>query len=219
MDSVTFVMELEQLKREVLSGLDRLELVKAESANQLELPHLLKIALKNEMEATELAAYWISTTAEIDVKLGLARQAGDEAKHYRLIEKRLLTMGVDLSEFNPLAGGYSKMFETLKQIPDTVSRVAAGQFMREGIALKRNEQFIRFCESRNDEETARLYREIIQPDEEYHHQLGRALLEKYAIDDETQEAARKAALKTIQIAEELRGIAEKKLKVAQIPGC
>jgi uncharacterized ferritin-like protein (DUF455 family) len=33
----------------------------------------------------------------IAVELALARQAGDEAKHYRLIEKRLGELGVDAS--------------------------------------------------------------------------------------------------------------------------
>ena len=210
---------MDDLMASVLAGLDHLELVEAESNNKLEIADLLKIALKNEIEASDLAAYWMGQTEEIDVKLGFARQAGDEAKHYRLIEKRLAEMGVDLSGFHPLANGYSKMFQYLKAIPDTVSRLASGQFTREGIALKRNEQFIRLCEMRGDHETARLYRETIQPDEEYHHQLGRTMLAKYATDEPRRAASRKAARETLQIAEELRGIAEKKLGVAQIPGC
>jgi uncharacterized ferritin-like protein (DUF455 family) len=219
MDSFAFVKELGEFNQQVLQGLDHLELVQSESENRLEMVHLLKIALKNELEASELAAFWMLSTPEVDVKLGFARQAGDEAKHYRLIEKRLTEMGVDLSDFNPLAGGYTKMFQYLKAMPDTVSRLASGQFTREGIALKRNEQFIRFCEMKGDQETAGLYRDIIQPDEQYHHLLGKSMLEKYAIDPLKQEQARTASLQTLQIAEELRGIAEKKLGVRQIPGC
>jgi 1,2-phenylacetyl-CoA epoxidase catalytic subunit len=181
--------------------------------------NLLKIALKNEIEASELAAYWIASTPEIDVKLGFARQAGDEAKHYRCIEKRLMEMGVDLSEYHPLANGYSQLFEYLKGLEDTISRLACGQFMREGIAVKRNEQFIKLCEARGDQQTAKLYKEIIQPDELFHHQLGKSMLEKYAIDPKKQRMAREAVLKTVTIAEELRGIAEKKLGIRQIPGC
>lgn len=219
MDSTTFLNELDQMNASVLSGLDNLELIEAESNLNLNMEHLLKIALKNEIEASELAAYWMTVSPEVDVKLGFARQAGDEAKHYRLIEKRLQDMSVDLSDFNPLAAGYSKMFQYLKSLPDTVSRLSAGQFTREGIALKRNEQFIRLCEIYGDIQTAALYREIIQPDERYHHLLGRTMLEKYAIDAATQDAARKASQQTLQIAEELRGIAEKKLGICQIPGC
>jgi uncharacterized ferritin-like protein (DUF455 family) len=219
MNSNEFIKELDQIQQEILSGLDQLELVQAESENNLDMANLLKIALKNEIEASELAAYWMSSTNEIDVKLGFARQAGDEAKHYRLIEKRLRDMGTDVSSFNPLSMGYSKMFEFLKSIDNMIARLACGQFTREGIAVKRNEQFIKLCEANGDEETAKLYREIIQPDELYHHQLGRSMLQKYANDPSSQEVAREAVLKTLQIAEELRGIAEKKLGVGQIPGC
>ncbi len=86
MDSVAFVTELGEMNQQVLRGLDNLELVESESENHLEMVHLLKIALRNELEASELAAFWMSSTPEVDVKLGFARQAGDEAKHYRLID-------------------------------------------------------------------------------------------------------------------------------------
>ena len=219
MESYQFVKELYDLQKKVLAGLDNMELVEAESENNLEIANLLKIALKNEIEATEIAALWISSTPEIDVKLGFARQAGDEAKHYRLIEKRLIEMGVDLVDFDPLSTGYSKMFEYLKGIDDTVSRLACGQFMREGIAVKRNEQFIKLCDARGDDKTASLYRDIIQPDEQFHHQLGKTMLEKYATDAGKQIAATAAVLQTLSIAEELRGVAEKKLGISQVPGC
>jgi uncharacterized ferritin-like protein (DUF455 family) len=219
MKSTEFVKELSSLQDQMLAGLDNMELVQAESENNLDMTNLLKIALKNELEATELAALWIGSTAEIDVKLGFARQAGDEAKHYRLIEKRLMEIGADLTGFNPIATGFSPMFEFLKGLEDTVSRLACGQFMREGIAVKRNEQFIKLCEARGDDGTAKLYRDIIQPDEQFHHQLGKTMLEKYATHAVKQQAAREAVLRTLTIAEELRGIAEKKLGICQIPGC
>src|SRR4051812_1169992 len=74
-----------------------------ETPPDLTVAKLLMLALKNEMEATECAAAWIPTTREVDVKLALARQAGDEAKHYRLIQKRLEELGVDTRTHDPLA--------------------------------------------------------------------------------------------------------------------
>jgi 1,2-phenylacetyl-CoA epoxidase catalytic subunit len=219
MNSHDFVRQMEEILETTLAGLDNLELVESESKGNVEIIPLLKIALKNEIEASQLAALWIITTPEIDVKLGYARQSGDEAKHYRLIEKRLNEMGVDLSGFDPLQTGLSPMYNVLAEIPDTVSRLAAGQFTREKIALKRNLQFIKFCESRDDFETAKLYSEIIQPDENYHHLLGKTMLEKYAITEEAQTRARQAMKRTLEIAEELRGIAASKLGICQIPGC
>ena len=66
---------------------------------QLTVPALLKLALRNEYEAADLAALWMTDTPELDAKLALARQCGDEAKHYRFIEERLRALGVDLAGF------------------------------------------------------------------------------------------------------------------------
>ena len=53
------------------------------------MPQLLATALKKELEASEEAALWMTREDDVEVKLALARQCGDEAKHYRLIEARL----------------------------------------------------------------------------------------------------------------------------------
>src|SRR5207253_3175303 len=80
-----FATELHQYVTEQLLKLDLLkDETPAVAAGQPEIVRRLKIAMKNELEASELAALWMPTTPEIDVKLGLARQSGDEAKHYRL---------------------------------------------------------------------------------------------------------------------------------------
>src|SRR6185436_4014315 len=100
--------------------------------------NLLKVALKNEIEATESAARWMATTDEIDVKLALARQVGDEAKHYRLVADRLQELGFDAREFDPLTKGYGPLFRYLDTLETTVERVAAGQFTREAIAIVKN---------------------------------------------------------------------------------
>jgi hypothetical protein len=49
------------------------------------IPELLAGALKKELEAAEEAAVWMASERDVDVKLALARQCGDEARHYRLI--------------------------------------------------------------------------------------------------------------------------------------
>ena len=103
MDAAFFVEQLGAANQEILSRLAPVETLVAESGGDLRLENLLKIALKNELEATEIAARWLVSTSDIDVKLALARQAGDEAKHYRLIEAHLQGLGADLSGFDPLA--------------------------------------------------------------------------------------------------------------------
>jgi len=178
---------------------------------------LLRLALKNEIEATECAAGWIAGTREIDVKLALARQAGDEAKHFKLIEKRLEELGERPGGFEP--GPASPMLEYLRALSTTVERVAAGQFTREALALVRNDEFIRFCAAHGDDVTAALYRDVIQPDERHHHELGRRLLLRLATGDAEQEAARRVSRRTLELADELQEIARMKMGVSCAPGC
>ncbi len=217
MDTKDFVRELEQSNERLLAVL-RCPLA-IQLSEKMNVKVLLKMALKNEMEATELAAFWLPTTAELDVKLGFARQAGDEARHYRLIEDRLRELGEDMTGFQPFAAGRSPLFQYLSALSGTAERIAAGQFTREAIALIKNEQFIEFCRGAGDAATARLYEEVIQPDETFHHRLGKTLLEKYALTEEAQEKARRAAEKTLELAEELQEIALAKMGVHHAPGC
>jgi uncharacterized ferritin-like protein (DUF455 family) len=171
------------------------------------------------MEASEIAARWMVSTLEIDVKIAFAQQAGDEAKHYQLIDRRLRELGHDLSDYDPLAGGYSALTRYLEGLTSTVERVAAAQFTREAIGYKANELFMAFCEELGDPETASLYREQIQPDEMRHHQWGKELLTKYAVEESIQKLARDAILKTLELAEDSRSLAAGRLLVETLPGC
>ncbi|MGH7297114.1 MAG: ferritin-like domain-containing protein [Polyangiaceae bacterium] len=190
-----------------------------EPAMEVTVARLLGLALKNELEATECAAMWIASTPEVDVKLALARQAGDEAKHFRLIADRLAALGAPVDVAAYQAGPRSPLLAYLASLEGTVERVAAGQFTREALAVVRNEEFIRFCEARGDGETAALYRDVVQPDETHHHALGRKLLARLATDEPSQGRARAAAKRTLELAEELQEIARLKLGVSRAPGC
>ena len=211
----SFLAELDAQNR---AALDRSGGAAArEPGGEITVARLLMLALKNEIEATECAASFIPSTPEIDVKLALARQAGDEAKHFRLIEKRLGELGADPAKFE--AGARSPLLEYLQSLPSTVERVAAAQFTREALAVVRNGEFIRFCESKGDGATAALYRDVIQPDERHHHELGRSLLARLATTEVAREEARAAARKTLELAEELQEIARLKMGGSRAPGC
>jgi hypothetical protein len=214
-----FVAELEREVVEKLSALDLLKEPEIPAQDHAEVARRLKMALKSELEASELAALWMPTTPEVDVKLALARQAGDEAKHYKLIEKRLHQMGVDLSGFDPSAGGYGPMFQLLGGFASTVERAAGAELTRESLALKKNEQFIEFCEAVGDVETATLYREHIQPDEEWHVAMGRTILERYATTPELQDKARRAAAAVLELAVRIQRKQLEEMKVSHAPGC
>jgi hypothetical protein len=215
----TFVEQLENYVHEKLASLDLLKEPQLGNVDRSEIVRRLKMALKNELEASEIAATWIPSTPEVEVKLALARQVGDEAKHYRFIEDHLRRMGIDLAGFDPAAEGYGPMFQLLAGFTTTVERIGAAQFTRESLALKKNEQFIEFCEAAGDHETAGLYRQQIQPDEEWHVQLGRSVLERYATTPELQTRARKAVEAVLDLAVRIQNKQLKEMKVSHAPGC
>jgi uncharacterized ferritin-like protein (DUF455 family) len=178
---------------------------------------LLKVALANEISVSELAAVWIPTTTEVDVKIAFARQAGDEANHYNLVADRLAALGIDLAAWTPPPD--NPMFVYMKQLSTTVERIAAGLVTLESIAYGVNENFMALCAARGDHETVRIYREYIQPDERAHQQLGQKLLAKYASTPAQQSLARETVAKVLDIAEATRAKAAEKLGTACFPGC
>lgn len=218
METHQFLQELDAMLAAKLQKIGA-DSAKNEPGEAIGVRELLVTALKKELEATDEAALWLSTESDVEVKLALARQCGDEAKHYRLIEDRLREMGVDTSKIQPYSDGQSPMFRFLASLGTTVERVAAGQYAREGLAKVYNEVFIELCVARGDERTAALYRDVIQPDEGHHHQLGRKLLERLATTDEAQDLARRAAARTLEIASEIQEMVRLKKGISCAPGC
>ena len=212
---------LEELDALVQAKLEKIGAASSGAAPAAEIGvrELLLTALKKELEASEEAALWMVSESDVEVKLALARQCGDEARHYRLIEARLGEMGADVSKIAPLSDGYSPMFKFLKSLETTVERVAAGQYAREALAKVYNEVFIQFCSQKGDEKTAALYRDVIQPDEAHHHDLGRKLLARLAVTGEEQSRARRAAERTLEIAEEIQEMVRLKKGISCAPGC
>ena len=83
----------------------------------------------------------------------------------------------------------------------------------------KNRQFIEFCERAGDLETAALYRDVIEPDERYHQELGRRLLLRLASTPEAQATARAAARRTLDLADELQRAALQSAGIHHAPGC
>src|SRR4029450_2416721 len=118
---------------------------------------------------------------------------------------------------------FGPLFQYLDSLETTVERVAAGQVTREAIAVVKKRQFIEFCERAGggapagargavgvvthrqfiecweragDRATATLYQDVIEPDERFHHELGRSILLRLATTPEAQAAGRRPAART-----------------------
>jgi len=219
MTAEEFVAALDAENRARLHGLEPDATLTPEVKGPLNVPNLLKVALRNEAEATLIAGRWLASCDDVKLMLALARQAADEAKHYELIAKRLGELGFDADGFEPLAGGVGPLTRYLETLTTSVERVAAGQFTREAIAIVKNRQFIDFCERVGDKATAALYRDIIEPDERHHHELGRRTLLRLATTGAAQDAARRAARSTLELAEELQKKALATAGIHHAPGC
>jgi bacterioferritin (cytochrome b1) len=217
LNSLEFVDQLVTEMDRLFAQLGETETLEAESEGRVDVVNLLRLALKSELEASELAALWMPTTPEVDAKMCLALQCGDEMKHYGLISERLAQLGEDLAGFDPLADGHSPLYQYLRGLRTTVERIAGGPFASEAIAQVRNRQFVAFCRAAGDDQTADLYEDVIQPEEAHHHRLGREILERYAGTEELQELTRAATRNTLAIADELRNLAAKTTGVHSIP--
>ena len=213
-----FVRELKAENETFLRNLDEEPAVAAANITPAIIAILLKAALKNEMEAAEIAASWVASTPELDAKLALARHAGDEARHYQLLEELVRAQGVDLGGYNPLVPP-SPVLEFLRTLESTEERIAAALVAREAMGGRRNAQFLKFLDRAHIGEIARLYREVVNPDEERHHQSGCAVLARQAVSTEAQERARHAARRLLEIADRARDAFMQKTGCALMPGC
>jgi tRNA isopentenyl-2-thiomethyl-A-37 hydroxylase MiaE len=214
MDGKSFVAQLKSENESYLSKLNDPPV----PSGAADLAPLLKMALKNEMEAAEIAAEWIATTPELDAKLALALHAGDEARHYQLVAEHVRALGISLENFNPLEPP-SPVLTYLRTLNTTPERIAAALVAREAMGGRRNAQFLAFLEGAGQRDLARLYREVINPDEDRHHLSGCELLARLAVTPESQAAARRAAQRLLEIGDEVRTTTMAKTGAPVIPGC
>jgi hypothetical protein len=217
MDGTEFVAKLKAENESILSRIDEPPVSSGVPNGEL-LSTLIKMALKNEIEAAEIAAEWVSTTPELHAKLALACHAGDEARHYQLIEEKVRAMGVSLEGFRPLDPP-SPVLTFLRTLATTPERIAAALVAREAMGGRRNVQFLAFLDYIGQRELAALYRDVINPDEDRHHLSGCAVLAQLATKPETQQAARRAALGLLEVGDRVRLNALQSTGAPVIPGC
>ena len=222
MDGNEFVNKLKAENEAILAKIDEPPLSSGVTdggiSNGELLAILVKMALKNEIEAAEIAAEWVSTTPELHAKLALARHAGDEARHYQLIEEKARALGISLEGFRPLDPP-SPVLKYLRTLTSTPERIAAALVAREAMGGRRNVQFLAFLDRIGQRDLAALYRDVINPDEDLHHRSGCAVLAELAVAPEAQQAARRAALGLLETGDRVRSNALQTTGAPVIPGC
>lgn len=209
---------LEELDRHLNDQIKHLEHQNSKQLNRSEpipLIQLLTIALKNEWETSLLTAEWISNEEDIDFALSLAQLAGDEAKHFRLIQRYIEKQGFSVS-FSQMQLK-SPLYHCLKQFQQSFERVVAGPYTREALAVMRNKVFLDYCKENNHNEVLDFY-QIIQHDERHHHLLGKKLLAK-KLNSNNIEKAKHVTTTVLKVVDDIQEMMILKKGLNHLPGC
>jgi 1,2-phenylacetyl-CoA epoxidase catalytic subunit len=192
---------VEALEQELLRGLARLgEQARAAVTDAVPITDLMASALREEIETAEIAALWLTDEPDLDLRLGLARQVGDEARHFEMLGDRLRELGID-PHADPRTRAHGSVFRYLRGLQTPAERLAAG-LAREAVARLRNALLAQVSTARGDAATARLCLDGVGTDEVSHLDFFRRELPRYALTAEDQDAARRAMARTLQLAEE-----------------
>lgn len=141
----------------------------------------------NEYIGTVVLSRLVEKVANPKLKLMIARQVGDEAKHAMVCERRVRELGGRVDDYAPLPEQVY-MYEVLDQYEYPEQFLAAMQFTTEHEGVRRNEQAL----ERFDQDTAKVFADAINPDEHFHVQIGWTGLRMLCTTAEAQERARVA---------------------------
>ncbi len=203
-----------ELNHTVIKTSERMANSKEGNAPQMSV--LLKAALKNEWETVLVTSHWVIDEVDSDFRISLARLAGDEAKHFELIQKRLSALGekVDQGQLNQR----SPLTDYLLNQKTTLDRTITGPFCREALAVARNRVFLDYCDHVGDKATVEIYK-TIQIDELHHHQLGTSYLRRLILTDADYRYAQKKMSELMAVVDDIQEILLIKRGLSYVPGC
>jgi hypothetical protein len=166
----------------------------------VEVPDALRMALKATIELAEVAALWVTDCDDLEMKLSLAEQCGDSARHCRRLSARLAALGVP--DYDPRNGGYSKLFAFLRSLQTAEERSSAGYVTGKALSIARLTALGTFCDSKGDGESAQILSVDIVGEERRYYDEGKRMLIGVAGTEESQARARRAAFRTLELANE-----------------
>jgi len=149
----------------------------------------LKFQAWYEREAANFIGSWLRHTPEDDAFIGLCRQVADEARHYKLITSHLRKFGETMDDFEPEPEWVAWVVEFYADGDDTLERVSAHNITGEIGVMQAFDDLM----PRIPDETRKVIEKII-PDEKFHINLGRRVVERYATTADAQARVRKRVL-------------------------
>lgn len=139
----------------------------------------------NEIRGVDIIGRFIGRVPDLSLKLLVARQVGDEAKHARLCRRRIEALGGSVLDYRP-SSEQLRFGDLLDAMAYPEEFFAAQQLTVETQSLKRNDKALTCF----DQETAEMFEKHINPDERFHARLGHLGLQVFARTAEAQTRAR-----------------------------
>lgn len=160
----------------------------------------LRLAMKDAIEAAEVAALWFVDCEDLSMKLGFAEQCGSAGRHCRRIAERMAAIGGE--PFDPRSGGYSRFFGFLRSLTTPEERAAAAQVTLGTYRVGRLTIFADLCDERGDAGTSTLFRGELAGDERRVFEEGWRTLIASSATEESQARGRRAAFRIVELAQE-----------------
>lgn len=164
---------------------------------------ILRLCMKAEIEAADVAALWLVDCDDLELKLLLAEQCGTAAATVRVLREQIATAAPEAPCPDPREGGYSKLFAFLRSLQTREERLSAEHLTRKGLGLLRTPLLASWCEQHGDPAAARLLRDTVAQADRSHYERGRAMLVAVATAEESQARARRAAFRAIELLTEM----------------
>jgi rubrerythrin len=166
----------------------------------------LKFQAWYELQAVRFIGAWLAHATEDDALQGLARQIGDEARHYRLFNRHLESLGATLSDWQPEPEWVTWVCEFYASGDDTLERVAAHNITGELGAFQAFESM----RPRVPLPTRRVI-EKVMPDEKFHIALGRTIVRRYATTADAQARVRARVWRAFELEQVGRAAYERRV--------
>lgn len=172
-----------------------------------ELREWLKFQAWYEQQAAHFIGSWLKHTHEDDAFIGLCQQVADEGKHYKLLISHLRSLDDSLEGWEPEPEYVEWVVDFYASGEDTIERVAAHNITGELGALQAFETLM----PRIPEKTQRVLNKIL-PDEKFHVQLGRMVVERYATTADAQRRVRARVLKAFELEQKGRVAFDRRMR-------
>ena len=194
MQPAEFQTAVEEATATELERLGSQQLLLALTNANLDRESVLAAAANAEHRARETFQQWADDESDEQVREAFEHEADREREHYERVTQ-LLDGTFELDD------ELDAMHEHLREIEDTIPRVAAGMVGRSLLGKRTHLQLVSFFVNEADEKTADVFRDLRSETEETL-EAGLELLEDFCETDDDWTRAQEAAVLVIQVAYE-----------------